>query len=256
MRIALFSDIHGNLPALEAVLADIETQQADVLYCLGDLVNFAPWPNEVIELLRTRRVPVVQGNHDEGIGQRLADFPFSFRSMAEQAAGWQALAATNAALTDRNREYLRTLPHNIRLDAGGPRPYLRVVLTHGSPADVNQYIQQDHDAADLRRLMGAHAADVLCMGHTHKPYHRVLPPAASRAPAFKHAVNVGSVGKPKDGDPRAAWCLLELNEASSVAVASSVRVQLRRVAYDWPRTAAAIRASTIPALYAEALPRA
>lgn len=252
MKIALFSDIHGNLPALEAVLADIDTHDADVCYCLGDLVNFAPWPNEVIALLRARRIAVVQGNHDLGIGQHLPDFPFSFRSMVEQAAGWQALAATNAALTDDNRAYLRALPHNIRLDAGGPPPYLRVVLTHGSPADVNRYIQQDHDAADLLRLMHTHAADVLCMGHTHRPYHRVLPGRAG----FRHALNVGSVGRPKDGDPRAAWCLLELTETSSVAVADSVRVQLHRVAYDYPRTVAAIRASAIPALYADALTQA
>ncbi|RYE04820.1 MAG: metallophosphoesterase [Rickettsiaceae bacterium] len=256
MKIALFSDVHGNLPALEAVLADIEAQQVDVCYCLGDLVDFAPWPNEVIDLLRRRNVLVIQGNHDAGIGAHRADFPYSYRTAAEEAAGRQAIACTNAAITDRNRAYLRTLPHNLLLDAGQQPPYLRVLLTHGSPADVNQYITPDYDAEGMLELLEEYGANILCMGHTHRPYHRVLATAQANQPAFKHTINVGSVGQPKDGDPRATWCLLELTEASTLAAADSVRVQHYRVAYDLARTVAAIQASAIPGLYAEALPRA
>lgn len=231
MKLALFSDIHGNLPALEAVLADIEAHRVDVLYCLGDLVNFAPWPNEVIDRLRARHVPVVQGNHDQGIGEGQADFPFSFRTPAERVAGLQALASTNVAITSRNRAYLRTLPRTIGLETSGPQPF-RVLLAHVSPADNNQYLQADHDEHDLRQLMAAAGADMLCMGHTHRPYHRVLADAAAGgATRYRHAVNVGSVGKPKDGDPRAAWCLLELTAASTLAAAATVRVESHRVAY-------------------------
>lgn len=257
MKIALSSDdIHGNLPALEAVLADIKKQQPDELYCIGDLVNFAPWTNEVINLLRSLHIPVLQGNHDEGIGYHQDSFSFSFRSGPEREAGLRAIAYTNAVITDQNREYLKTLPHNIRIDSGKFTPYLHILLTHGSPENVDQYIQYDHDKQELLRLMDNYSADILCMGHTHKPYHRLLLTNQNNQNIYKHAINVGSVGKPKDGDVRAAWCMLESTEDSSIYNPESIQVQIHRVAYNLEQTVAAIRKSDIPDSYADLLLKA
>lgn len=253
MKMALFSDIHGNLPALEAVLVDIARHQPDEIYCLGDLVNFAPWTNEVIDLLRSKHIPVVQGNHDEGIGLHHQSFSFSFSTNEEKEAGLQAIAFTNQNITDQNREYLKTLPRNIRIELGSSFPYTHILLTHASPGNINQYIQCDFNEQELLQLMDNYVADVLCMGHTHKPYHRLLSTGQPNQKIYKHAVNVGSVGKPKDGDPRAAWCLLECYDGSPLFNAKSIRVQIHRVTYDWGQTIMAIKKSGISNLYADLL---
>lgn len=253
MRVALFSDIHGNLPALEAVLSDIDKYRPDEIYCLGDLLNFAPWTNEIVNLLRARNIPAVMGNHDEGIGNHKNAFSFAYQSDEERKAGLRAIAFTNSKITDANREYLRTLPRNLRLDTGDHEPYIHMLLTHGSPESVDQYIQEDHKEAELLEIMDAYAADILIMGHTHKPYHRVMLSEQNGESIYRHAINVGSVGRPKDGDMRAAWCSVELTEKSSLYDPDSVQMRIHRVKYDWQYTVNAIRKSKIPNLYAELL---
>ncbi|TZF81717.1 metallophosphoesterase family protein [Pedobacter sp. BS3] len=253
MKLALFSDIHGNLPALEAVLADIEAHHPDDIYCLGDLVNFAPWTNEVINVLRERNIPVIMGNHDEGIGHNKTSFAFSFRSEEERQAGLQAIAVTNKQISAENREYLRTLPRNMRLETGDSIPYIRMLMTHASPESINQYIQEDFNEPELLAMMDSYNADIMLMGHTHRPYHRLLFTEQNNEKIYKHAINAGSVGKPKDGDMRAAWCLLEITENSSLYDADSIQAHIHRVNYDWYRTIQAIIESEIPDLYAELL---
>jgi putative phosphoesterase len=256
MKIALFSDIHGNLPALEAVLDDIEKHQPDERYCLGDLVNFAPWTNEVIDLIRANDIPVVIGNHDQGIGNHKDVFSFSFKSDQEREAGLKAIAYTNAQIRDNNREYLRKLPKNIRLYPNIEPPHIHILLTHASPENINLYIQEDHNEKDLLEIMDEYTADVMLMGHTHRPYHRLLFAEKNNEKVYKHAINVGSVGKPKDGDSRAAWCMLELTKNSSLYDPETIPVHIHRVAYDLKRTVNAIKQSRISDSYAEALLKA
>jgi putative phosphoesterase len=253
MKIALFSDIHGNMPALEAVLSDIEEHKPDEIYCLGDLVNFAPWTNEIINLLRERNIPVIMGNHDEGIGNHMDSFSFSYKSEEERKAGLKAIAYTNSKINEGNREYLKTLPRNMRLETGNHQPYIHTLLTHASPENINQYIQEDFNEQELLNMMDSYTADIMIMGHTHKPYHRFLFTEQNNEKIYKHAINVGSVGRPKDGDVRAAWCLVQLNENSSLYDADSIQVHIHRIKYDWERTVKAIMESEIPDLYAKLL---
>jgi len=243
MRIAVFSDIHGNLPALEMVMAAIQNKNIDQLYCLGDLVNFAPWPNEVIEFIRHHQIATVCGNHDWAIGLAQSDFAFSYNSTAEKQAGLEAIAYTNEQITENNRDYLRSMPKIVRLDFelnAGPTD---ILLTHGSPRSIGEYIFEDYDEAVLMKIMDEYGADLLMMGHTHRPYYRKLESVAGK---LRQAINVGSVGKPKDGDPRAAYTILTMENGG-------LSVEQRRVTYDIERTRQAILKSKIPDLYADLL---
>lgn len=240
MRIAVLSDIHGNLPALEAVMTVIQTESIDQIYCLGDLINFAPWPNEVIDLIRHHQIAAVCGNHDWAIGLGQTDFAFSYQSEEEKQAGLKAIAYTNAQITENNRNYLRSMPKNMRLDFELQHGQT-VFLTHGSPRSIGEYLFEDFPETILIKIMEDYSADILLMGHTHRPYHRML--------GNRQAINVGSVGKPKNGDPRAAFAILTFENAA-------LTVEQLRVTYDIKRTRQAILNSKIPDLYAKLLIKA
>lgn len=256
MRIALFSDIHGNLPALQAVFEDIVSHQPDVMYCLGDLVNFAPWTNETVDFLRYRTISVVQGNHDKAIGLHQESFKFSFHNETEKEAGLQAIAVTNAVITDDNRAYLNSLPQTISIDFVKDEQKIRMVLTHASPTDINRYIQYEYPEKDILSIMDNVGADILIMGHTHKPYHKLLDVGSADEKLYKHVINVGSVGKPKDGNSNPCWCLVELDNHSNVSAPESIKVDICRTRYDIGRTIMAIEESRIPNIYAQLLQQA
>lgn len=229
MRLAFLSDIHANLPALEAVLADMARIGVDERYVLGDLVGYAPWPNEVLDLLQAERVPTLLGNYDEGTGFELAECGCAYVDPVEEALGNASFAWTKARTTDANKAWLRSLPREMRLQAGG----LRLLLVHGSPRRINEYLYEDKPDATFARIAEGADADVIVCGHTHRPYDK-------RAGGARF-VNDGSAGKPKDGDPRAAWALLDTLSGDLV---------IRRVEYDVERAAAAILASGLPPAFA------
>src|SRR5918993_3019199 len=108
MRVALFSDIHSNLPALEACLKSIEDQKPDAIYCLGDLVGYNIWPNEVINAVRKRGIPTIAGNYDFGIGRSSDDCGCAYKTDDEKANGAVSIAFTNEIMKDEQRAYLRT----------------------------------------------------------------------------------------------------------------------------------------------------
>lgn len=253
MKIALFSDIHANLPALEAFFKDVETRNADAIYCLGDLVGYNVWPNEVIDEIRKRGIPAIAGNYDFGIGRASDDCGCAYKTDEEKAMGKVSISYTNEIIKDEQRAYLRTLPAHIRLEFQLNNDPLNVLLVHGSPRKVNEYLFEDRDEKSLMRIMEQAEADIMCFGHTHKPYHRILPAAVTKDVHYRHAINIGSVGKPKDDDPRGGYVLLTINENSSVKDKDSIKVELIRFAYDVEKAAKAVEDSPLPNAYADML---
>ncbi len=254
MTIALFSDIHANLPALEAFFADVEKRQPDQIFCLGDLVGYNIWPNEVILAIRQRGIPTIAGNYDYGIGRSSDDCGCAYKTDDEKANGAVSIAFTNQIVTPAERQYLRELPKHIRLEFelsdGDP---LQLLLVHGSPRKINEYLFEDRDEKSLLRILEGANADILCFGHTHKPYHRLLQSGDADTLQYRHAINIGSVGKPKDGDPRGGYVLLHLDASSSRRRAASIRVEFVRFGYDVEKSVQAVEESLLPDAYAVAL---
>ena len=234
-QVTIFGDIHANLPALQAVLADIEARDISPDYCLGDLVGYGTFPNEVIETIRNRSIPTLMGNYDQGVGNNSDDCGCAYTSKEAEALGKLSIAWSNKNTTVDNKLYLSQLTDQIPLDLDR----LRVRLVHGSPRKINEYLFADRPDGTLERLLDMADADVLVCGHTHIPYHRILP-------SGRHVVNAGSVGKPKDGNPQACYVVLEAKNRD-------LTVTFRRVPYDLERAAQAIEATDMPNEYAAML---
>ncbi len=212
-RIALFSDVHGNLVALDAVVADIRAHGVEELYCLGDLVGYGPDPAGVVDRVRSLGVPTIRGNYDDGIGNRRGECGCYYATEQAKVDGAASYAFTEGALDDADLAWLAALPDDLRFDHEG----VRVLLAHGSPRKINEYLLLDRQDGQLVRLAEQAEADVVCVGHVHVPYHRML---AGTNDAAIHYVSSGSAGKPKDGDPRACWVELVLGSRDEVARAA------------------------------------
>ncbi|MBC6612790.1 metallophosphoesterase family protein [Hymenobacter sp. BT507] len=256
MIIAFFSDVHGNLPALEAVLADIDQRHPDMIFCLGDLVGYAPWPNEVVREVRRRGIPTLAGNYDQGIGLASDQCGCAYKTDADKALGAQSIAYTNQVIGEAERRYLRLLPKHMRLDFQEEPCTLSLLMVHGSPRKINEYLFEDRPEASFLRVLQDAQADVLLFGHTHKPYYRTFAYQHEGETRYRHALNIGSVGKPKDGDPRAAYQLLHLDTQTTLTDPAGVRSELVRVEYDVEKAARAVEASPLPNEYADMLRRA
>lgn len=253
MKIAFFSDIHANLPALEAVLADIDHQQPDFVYCLGDLVGYNIWPNEVATAIRKRRIPTIAGNYDEGIGLHSDDCGCAYKTDEEKANGAVSISYTNEIVNDETRAYLRNLPKHMSVKFQNNDENIHLLMVHGSPRRINEYLFEDRPEKSLMRILEDADADIMLFGHTHKPYHRILSYEANGKPAYRHAINIGSVGKPKDGDQRACYIIMTIDEDLSLFQKDSVEIEFRRVEYDVEKAAIAVEASRLPDAYADAL---
>ncbi len=236
MRYAIISDVHANLPALESVLSDIASR-ADIAatYHLGDLVGYSPWPNEVIDTIRKSGIPGVAGNYDSTVASDYkhcgcrADTPRD-EELAHISYEW-----TRANISPESKQWLGGLPFRIDLKPlGGHLAGPRITLLHATPANNLVYVTEDRTDAFLSKMAqqaGLKSGDAICFGHTHKPWHRVV-----HGVTF---VNTGSVGRPKDGDPRAAYVILE-------TIDGSIRVEIIRVSYDIDRAATAVVSAGLP----------
>jgi putative phosphoesterase len=253
MRIALFSDVHANLPALEACLRSIDEQNPDAVYCLGDLVGYNVWPNEVVNEVRRRRIPTSAGNYDQGVGRMSGDCGCAYKTDKDKSLGEQSIAFTDSVVQPEERAYLRTLPAHIRVEFQLNNDKLNLLLVHGSPRKINEYLFEEREEHSLLRIMEEADADILCFGHTHKPYHRVLPTEPVENQHYRHAINIGSVGKPKDGDARGCYVILTINDNSSILNKDSVKVEFIRFDYEIEKAAKAVEDSPLPNEFADML---
>jgi len=233
MLLAAFSDIHGNKHALEAVLKDIRQHAPDQVMCLGDLVGYGAFPNEVIETIRAEGIPTLTGNYDDGVGFDREECGCAYTTPEDIARGDRSLKWTQAQVTPENKTWLRSLPRELRFTFGR----WRVLCVHGSPRRLNEYLFEDRPERSLERMFADLEADVILCGHTHLPYHRHIGPT--------HLINVGSAGKPKGGDPRACYALVELGD--------DVTATFPRVEYDVEAAARAIEATDLPHEFASVL---
>lgn len=250
MKIALFSDIHANIDALEPVLEDIYSRSPDVVYCLGDLVGYAPYPNEVTETIRKRGIPVIAGNYDQGVGLNSGDCGCAYKTEEDQKRGDESIAFTNKIISDENRAYLRSLPAHLRVEFGVNSDHWNLLLVHGSPRKINEYLFEDRTDKSMLRMMEKTDAHVMAFGHTHKPYHKKLQDSDG---SFRHAINIGSVGKPKDGDPRSCYVMLEWEGDPDLSKPDGLNVDFIRVDYEVEKAAKAVEESPLPDAFADML---
>jgi predicted phosphodiesterase len=243
VQFAFFSDVHANLPALEAVLRDTHAlHRLTGIYHLGDLVGYAPWPNEVVQVIRAAAIPGVAGNYDSTVATNAKHCGCRSEDSQQEALSHESYAWTLAHTSGDNKRFLGGLP--FRLDIrplGGHQAGPTLRLVHGNQVLNTVYVTQDRSDDFLAKMgngLGACTGDVVCFGHTHKPWHRIV--------GGVHFVNTGSVGRPKDGDPRACYVLLDVTP-------TEVNVEVVRVAYDVEATARAILASDLPNDFADYL---
>jgi len=242
MRIALISDIHANQPALDAVLTDIGGRRLDATFHLGDLVGYGPWPNEVVSMLRERGIAGVAGNYDSTVATGYKHCGCRYEDARQEDLSHLSFAWTLEHTSAESKAWLGALP--FRLDIrpfGGHAPGPTLTLVHGNQTLNTVYVTEDRSDDFLSRMASIAAGrpgDVLAFGHTHKPWHRVVDGI--------HFVNTGSVGRPKDGDWRAGYVILDFTNATA-------NVEFIRVEYDVDRAAAAILSSTLPHDFAEYL---
>jgi predicted phosphodiesterase len=243
MRYALFSDIHANLPALEAVLADIDARaDIEATYHLGDLVGYAPWPDEVVGLLRERAIPGVAGNYDSTTATDYRHCGCRYEDARQEELSHLSYEWTRAHVSEDTKRLLGALPFRIDVRPfGGHVAGPRLVLLHGNPVLNTVYWTEDRPnrfCLQMAESVAARPGDLIAFGHTHIPWQREVEGI--------HFVNTGSVGRPKDGDPRAGYAVVTMAEAG-------VEVEFARVEYDVERAVQGVRASDLPDDFAEYL---
>lgn len=219
MRYAILSDIHSNLEALSVVLERTRSLGADATFCLGDIVGYNANPNECVEIVRSEGIRCILGNHDSRAAGM--EEPDDFNTLAERAVLW-----TRSQLTAENSDFLKSLPRELRVDD--------IVLFHGSIQDTDRYILQKEDIVDnFRSLLALPGGPRIgFFGHTHMRIAFALAGGVASLdygdvltvyPDRHYLINPGSVGQPRDGDPRAAFALYDNQERT---------VSFHRVEYD------------------------
>jgi len=234
MKIAVFSDVHGNAIALEAILNDINSRGIDLVFCGGDLVGYGAYPNEVIDLIRKYRIPTIMGNYDDGVGFNRSDSGCVHTDPRMKELDRISLEWTKKQVNFENRAFLRSLLERIQFSVCGKK----VLIVHGSPHRINEYLYADQPEESALRMFDDEKVDIIICGHTHFSYTRIMD--------SKCLINAGSVGKPKDGDQRAAYTVLKLTE-------SSLETEVIRVKYNVERMAQAIETTGLPGEFAIAL---
>lgn len=266
-RVAVISCIHGNMEAFETTLDDITRQQVDQIICLGDLVGYGPFPNEVIDLVQRRNLRTIRGCWDEGIGLNQGHCGCSFLTDEDEVLGDLAFNWTSDQVTKDNKTFLNELPQSVRMQT----PKGVIVFFHGSPRSTSEYLTEStHDLVLLERAAGA-GCDMLVCGHTHVPfvrkvegtlrvsaasglkdtYYRSIQPALAATIRSielspKLIVNAGSVGEPRHGGTESTYTLIDTGTWD---------IEIRSVSYDVRKTVSAMRKLGMPEPFIERLDR-
>ena len=221
MKLAIVADIHSNLQALKAVMSETEKAGVDQMICAGDIVGYGANPNECSHIVEEVIAHAVLGNHEIAA---LTNDTTRMNPHAAAASRWTA-----SALEEGSRKFLRSLEIESRFEADDTR----VAMFHGSVGNAIDYVFEDEINEDLVRNSGS---DLLILGHTHMPYVKDF--------GSMMAINPGSVGQPRDGDPRASFAVLDTDRRSCT---------VRRVGYDIGGASDAILAAGLPRLLADRL---
>ena len=226
MKIIVLGDIHGNLPALEACFQQAEKEGYDWLVHTGDVVGYGPFPDECVHFIHQRNIPGVQGNFDSGVASD-ADQSGAFeddpknRELADETMRW-----TRQRMDLWTRRWLDGLPFEVRRDAGRTR----LAVFHASPVDLSSGLREDLPEPAWKEYGEASNADVIILGHTHRPFHRTF--------GGRHFINAGSVGLPRDGNPQTGYAVIDID--------GNMAVSFRRFPYDIDRAVSAVGERGLP----------
>ena len=223
MKIAVISDIHSNVYALNEVLVDIKNRNIDMIVCTGDLVGYGTRPNEVIETLRKEKILTIMGNYDDAIGNFKLICGCDYKDPKDANKAALSMQFTSEKTTYENKEYLRNLPKEITLTFNNKT----IRFVHGSTRLINEYLKEN--SKESEEVMKELKEDILVCGHTHIPYAKYY--------GDKLLVNAGSVGKPKTNNPNANYVIIDIN--------SSVEIEIIEVPYDFEKIAKEIEENEI-----------
>lgn len=238
IQIAVFGDVHGNLPALEAVLNDIEERGIRQKFCLGDLVDFAPWGNEVIEKIRSLNIPCLMGNHDERIAFDIPVIPLSKHSEEETAARFLAINHSKKYITEENKAFLSELPFHLKLNYKIGEKHWNIQLVHSSLESNDTYLYESENDEIFQNMLSESQSDVIMMGHTHVSFKKYF--------NGKWAINSGSVGRSREENRLASYVILTLDE-------EKITPEIIQLDYPLEKVAQEIEKSEIPNYYASFL---
>jgi len=229
-KIALLSDVHGNILALEAVLLELDRLEIkrESTYVLGDLVGYGPRPNEVLECLMNENIISILGNYDEAVGFYLPTCGCKENSIRDKMRMENALGWTSQTVTESNKAYLRSLEESLEIKEHG----IHICLTHGSPFSINEYVYEE-DMEKHDDILQEVECTIVAMGHTHIPFVKRL--------GNRILVNPGSVGRPKDGDNRASFIVIEVKDDPDLLI----EIEVIRLSYDYHTVAREIRESDL-----------
>jgi putative phosphoesterase len=234
MLIAVFGDIHGNIEALKVAYSKAVSLKADKIYHLGDLGGYAPFVNEVVDFLVEHKIEGVQGNYDFNVAHDNEHCGCKYEDPIQAKLADKSFKWTKDNVSEKSREYMKNLPMQISFTSDGKK----VMLFHATPHKNNLYWYEDRPEKFFHEMAGKVDADILIYGHTHKPYRKDF--------EGKVFVNAGSIGKPKDGNPRTCLTLVEIAE-------DNIRHEFLRLPYDIEKMALAIRGSGLPSYFADKL---
>ncbi len=234
MRMAILGDIHGNIEALKAVYDAAISNKVEKIYHLGDLGGYAPFVNEVVDFLIEHRIEGVQGNYDEAVANDREHCGCKYEDPLQAEMATMSFEWTKKYATQRTKDYMKGLPFEIAFSVHNKR----VKIFHATPIKNNLYWHYDRDKDFFLKMAMKADADIMIYGHTHIPYRKDID--------NKIFINAGSVGRPKDGDPRACLCIVDITP-------DNVETEFLRISYNIEKTVSAIIKSGMPLYFAEKL---